>query len=269
MAVSAPSPCVSPDVGRQSPANLFKVALGQGRTLWGYWLSLANPDIAEICAGAGFDWLLVDAEHGPQTLPGIVEQLRAIDACPPCAAVVRVPSSDPVSIRQVLDLGAVTLMVPMVETAEQATAIVHAARYPPAGGRGIGGARASRWGKYATHVADANERLCLIAQIETVQGIENIERIAAVEGIDALFIGPADLAASAGLMGAANREALKALSLGALARIKAAGKPAGFLSRDLALAEDHVAAGAAFVAVGIDAFTLGDAARELLRRFRE
>src|SRR3546814_6870148 len=124
----------------------------------GLFRSLANADIAEICAGLGFDWLLVDAEHGPQTLPGIIEQLRAIASCPPCAAVVRVPSSDPVAIRQILDLGATTLMVPMVETAEQAFRLVEACRYPPSGSRGIGGARASRWGGIATHVADANER---------------------------------------------------------------------------------------------------------------
>lgn len=252
-----------------NPPNHFKVALAEGRTQMGFWLALANADIAEICAGLGFDWLLVDAEHGPQTLPGIIEQLRAIASCPPCAAVVRVPSSDPVAIRQILDLGATTLMVPMVETAEQAVRLVEACRYPPSGSRGIGGARASRWGGIATHVADANERLCLIAQIETIQGVENIEAIAGVDGIDALFIGPADLAASAGLLGSANRERVRELTMGALSRILAAGKPAGILSRDLALLDAHLAGGASFVAVGIDAFALADAARGLLDRFRQ
>src|SRR3546814_18794152 len=118
----------------------------------GVWLALANADSAEICAGLGFDWLLVDAEHGPQTLPGIIEQLRAIASCPPCAAVVRVPSSDPVAIRQILDLGAPTLMVPLVETAEQAFRLAEPCRYPPPGRRGIGGARATPWGGVAPPV---------------------------------------------------------------------------------------------------------------------
>ena len=135
------------------PDNRFKTAPSLREPLLGFWLALADADVAEICAGIGFDWLLIDAEHGPQTLPGIVEQLRAIEAYPPCAAVVRAPSSDPVALRQILDLGAATLMIPMVENAEQAERIVDACRYPPAGSRGIGGARASRWGAISTYVS--------------------------------------------------------------------------------------------------------------------
>lgn len=148
----------------QTPVNSFKAALREGPVQLGFWLALAHPDIAEICAGQGYDWLLIDGEHGPQTLPGIVAQLRAVEATPPCSAIVRVPGHDSVTIKQVLDLGAQTLMVPMVETAEQAKAIVTASRYPPAGERGLGGARASRWGGYPAYVAEANAQVCIIAQ---------------------------------------------------------------------------------------------------------
>ena len=127
----------------QTPVNRFKFALREGPVQLGLWLALADPSIAEICAGQGYDWVLIDAEHGPQTLPGIAQQLRAVEATPPCAAIVRVPSHDPAAIKQILDLGAQTIMVPMVETAEAARAIVTASRYPPQGNRGIGGARAS------------------------------------------------------------------------------------------------------------------------------
>lgn len=252
----------------QTPLNRFKHGLREGPVQVGFWLALGDPNIAEICAGQGYDWLLIDGEHGPQTLPGIVAQLRAIEATPPCSAIVRLPGHDPVGIKQVLDLGAQTIMVPMVESAEQARAIVSAARYPPAGERGLGGARAARWGGYPGYVAEANAQVCVIAQIETGAAINNIEAIAEVDGIDALFLGPADLAASQGLLGAANFDTLFALSQEALARIVATGKPAGILSRDGRLVEQFVDGGARFVANGIDSFALAQAAGDGLRAWR-
>lgn len=253
----------------QTPQNRFKRRLHDGPVQLGFWLALASPSVAEICAHQGYDWLLVDAEHGPQTLPGIVDQLRAIEANPPCAAVVRAPGHDPVAIKQILDLGAQTIMVPMVETAEQARAIVKASRYPPAGDRGLGGARAARWGGYPAYAGEANAQVCIIAQIETGRAIENIPAIAAVDGIDALFLGPADLAASQGLLGPANFDALFALSGRALERMIAAGKPAGILSRDDRLVEQFLAGGARFVANGIDSFALAQAAGDGARRWRQ
>lgn len=252
----------------QTPVNHFKEALYNGSPQIGFWLSLTCPNVAEICAGAGFDWLLIDAEHGPQTLPGIVNQLRAIEANPPCAAVVRVPSRDPVAIRQILDLGAQSIMIPMIGTAEEAADAVKACRYPPAGERGIGGARASRWGRYPAYVAEANSQLCLIAQIETSAGLKNLEDIAAIDGIDALFIGPVDLAASTGLLGAENYDALQALTLETLSRIVETGKPAGILSRDEELLAKHLENGAGFPAVGIDSFALAKAASQLAARWK-
>lgn len=252
----------------QTPTNHFKAMLGDGPVQLGFWLSLANPNIAEICAGAGYDWVLIDAEHGAQTLPGIADQLRAVDATPPCSAIVRVPGHDPVTIRQVLDLGAQTIMVPMVDTAQQAATIVRAARYPPEGERGIGGARAARWGRYPAYVAEANTQLCVIAQIETAEAVANIETIAAVDGIDALFIGPADLAASLGLLGAANFPELAKITGEALNRIRAAGKPCGILSRDDRLVQQYLDGGASFLAVGIDSFTLAKSAGDIAREWK-
>lgn len=247
----------------QTPTNRFKAGLVNGPVQLGFWLSLASPNTAEICAGAGYDWVLIDAEHGAQTLPGIADQLRAVDATPPCSAIVRVPGHDPVTIRQMLDLGVQSIMVPMIDTAQQAAAIVRAARYPPEGERGIGGARAARWGRYPSYVAEANAQLCVIAQIETAEALGNIEAIAAVDGIDGLFIGPADLAASLGLLGAANFPELAKITGGALARIRATGKPCGILSRDPRLVEQFLEGGARFVAVGIDAFALAKAAGDM------
>lgn len=234
----------------------------------GFWLALASPSVAEICAGLGFDWVLIDAEHGAQTLPGIADQLRAVDANPPSCAMVRVPSHDAVAIRQILDLGAQSIMVPMVDTPEQAEGIVKAARYPPDGERGIGGARAARWGRYPAYVAEANAQLCIIAQIETAQALDNIEAIAAVDGIDALFVGPADLAASLGLLGPGNFPALAKVTGEALDRINATGTPAGILSRDERLVQQYLDGGARFFAVGIDAFALAKAAGDMARDWK-
>jgi len=252
----------------QTPHNHFKDRLAEGLPQLGFWLALANPDIAEICAGLGYDWVLIDAEHGAQTLPGIASQLRAVDTVPGCSAIVRVPGHDPVTIHQILDLGAQTIMVPMVDNAQQADAIVKASRYPPTGNRGIGGARAARWGRYPAYVAEANERLCIIAQIESAEAIDNLEAIASVDGIDALFIGPVDLAASLGLLGPANAAALAEVTAAALARIRATGTPCGILSRDERLVQQYLDGGASFLAVGIDSFTLAKAAGDMVRDWR-
>ena len=252
----------------QTPQNRFKDRLADGPPQLGFWLALAHPDIAEICSGLGYDWVLIDAEHGAQTLPGIASQLRAVDALSACSAIVRVPGHDPVTIHQILDLGAQTIMVPMVDNAPQAEAIVKASRYPPAGDRGIGGARAARWGRYPAYVAEANERLCIIAQIESAEAIDNLESIAAVDGIDALFIGPVDLAASLGLLGPTNATALAEVTGAVLARIRAGGTPCGILSRDERLVQQYLDGGARFLAVGIDSFTLAKAAGDMARDWR-
>lgn len=253
----------------ETPANRFKQALGEGRAQIGLWLALGDPVAAEICAGAGFDWLVIDAEHGPQHLPGVLAQLQAIAGYPDCSAVVRVPSADAVAIKQYLDVGAETLLVPMIDSAAEAAAVVDAARYPPLGSRGIGGARAARWGRYPRYVAEANAQVCLIVQIETAAGLANLEAIAGCDGVDAVLIGPADLAASLGHPGVVSHPAVEDAIFDALRRIRASGKPAGIMVRDEAIARRCLAEGAGFVAVGVDTLLLAAATGSLAASYRK
>lgn len=252
-----------------TPINPFKRAILAHRVQIGFWLAIGDPVTAEICAGAGFDWLVVDAEHGPQHQPGILAQLQAIAAYPECHAVVRVPSDDPTGLKQYLDLGAQSVLVPMVETAAQASAVVRACRYAPEGDRGIGGARASGWGRHADYLRDANSQICVIVQVETIAGIRNLHDIAAVPGLDAVFIGPADLAASMGHIGNPDHPDVRAAVIGAIAQIVRAGKPAGILTRDEELARDVLALGACFVAVGIDTLLLAQQTSALAQHFHD
>ena len=185
----------------QIPSNVFKAALARGDAQLGLWLGLANPYSAEVVAGAGFDWLLIDGEHAPNTVPTILAQLQAI-APYPSHPVVRVPWNGPVIVKQVLDLGAQTLLVPYVQNVEEARAAVRAMRYPPEGIRGVAGTtRATRFGRIANYAKLAADELCLLVQIETQDALAQLEKIAAVDGVDGIFIGPADLAASLGIAG--------------------------------------------------------------------
>ncbi len=189
----------------QTPTNPFKQALAEKRAQIGLWVGLADGYSAEICAGAGFDWLLIDGEHSPNGLRSVLQQAQAIAAYPGVNAIARVPvghgDAGTALIKQYLDLGVQTLLVPMVDTPEQASAIVRAMRYPPDGIRGMGGARASRWGRYPAYAREANSQVCLLVQVESREALANLDAIAAVEGVDGVFIGPADLSASLGHVG--------------------------------------------------------------------
>jgi 4-hydroxy-2-oxoheptanedioate aldolase len=239
-----------------TPANLFKQALIDKRAQIGLWLGLADAYSAEICAGAGFDWLLIDGEHSPNGLASILQQAQAIAAYPGVNAIARVPlghgDAGAALIKQYLDLGLQTLLVPMVDTPEQARAIVRAMRYPPEGIRGMGGARASRWGRYPSYAKDANERVCLLVQAESREALAHLDAIAAVDGVDGVFIGPADLSASMGHVGDSDHPEVQAAIEDAIARIQRAGKAAGILTPNEALARKYLALGATFVAVGLD-----------------
>src|SRR5690554_6261122 len=182
--------------------NAFKQRLCSGEPMTGVWLSLASPYVAELVATAGFDWLLLDGEHAPNDLTSLLAQLQAI-APYASAPVVRPPQGDTVLIKQYLDIGVQNFLIPMVETAGQAADLVAATRYPPKGGRGVGSilARASRWGLIEDYLDHADDEICLILQLETPQALTNLEAIAAVEGVDGLFIGPADLSAVMGYRG--------------------------------------------------------------------
>jgi 4-hydroxy-2-oxoheptanedioate aldolase len=231
----------------------FKQALQEGRPLLGLWQAIANGYTAEICAHAGYDWLLFDGEHAPNTAQTLLSQLQAVSRFP-TEPVARVPSGDPVGIKQYLDLGFRTLLVPMVDTAEQARAVVAACRYPPHGIRGVASAtaRATGFGKDTAYLAEASDRITLVVQIESRLALENIDGIAAVDGVDALFIGPGDLAASLGHLGnPAHPEVQDAIDE-AKARIDASGKPAGIFALSAADARNRINQGFAFLSIGTD-----------------
>lgn len=249
------------------PQNRLKQALRAQRRQIGLWLTLGDPTSAEICAGAGFDWLLIDGEHVPHSLSSVLAQLRATSGYPDTQAVARVPSADAVAIKQYLDLGVQTLLVPMVQSAAEAAAVVRATRYPPLGERGVGGARAARWGHIPNYVHEANEQIAVIVQVETRQAMDELDAIAATEGVDGVFIGPADLSASLGHLGRPDHPDVQREILDAITRIRAAGKAPGLLSRDPELLQLSLERGAQLVAVGLDASLLAAQARILAQTY--
>jgi 4-hydroxy-2-oxoheptanedioate aldolase len=255
-----------------TPTNPFKQALRERRPQIGLWMGLAHASAAEICALAGFDWLVIDGEHAPNDLRSVQEQLRTLAAYPQSHAVARVPVGDTALIKQYLDLGAQTILVPMVDTPDQAAQLVQAMRYPQADGqggvRGMAGARASRWGHYADYAQRANEEVCLLVQVETVTALQHLDAIAATPGVDGVFIGPADLSASMGHVGNPAHPAVQAAIEDAIARIVRAGKAPGILTTDSALAQRYLSLGAVFVAVGLDTAILVRGTTELVDRLK-
>lgn len=248
--------------------NPFKDAIGAGRQQVGLWLSLAGPYTAELCATAGFEWLLLDGEHAPNDVRSLLAQLQAV-APYRAHPVVRVVQGDTALIKQVLDIGAQTILVPMVDTPEQAAAAAAATRYPPLGVRGVGSAvaRASRWAARKDYLDEANDEVCLLVQAESALALQNLEAICAVDGVHGVFIGPADLAASMGHRGNPGHPDVKAAIDSAIRTITAAGKAAGTLTGDIAAARHYLALGARFVAVGIDVSLLAQATRKLAAEF--
>jgi 4-hydroxy-2-oxoheptanedioate aldolase len=251
------------------PRNRFKRAIREGRAQIGLWVALADAGCAELCAGAGFDWLLLDAEHGPNDLRTLLAQLQAVapyDSHP----IVRPRVGDVHLIKQILEIGAQTLLIPMVETAEQAATLAAAMQYPPAGIRGVGAVlgRSSRWMRIPGYLKQAGEEMCLLVQIETRRGLENVKEIAAVPGVDGLFIGPADLSAAMGHLGDMTHPEVLAAIEGAIADIRAAGKAAGLLVGDEALVRRYRELGCTFIAVGADAVLLSQAVDRLAAKFR-
>jgi 4-hydroxy-2-oxoheptanedioate aldolase len=251
------------------PPNSFKQALQQSQLQLGLFLALGNPLSAEILATCGYDFLLIDAEHAVNDLRSIQAQLQAIAAYPiPC--LVRPPHHDPALIKQLLGIGVQTLLVPMVDTAEQAAALVSAMRYPPKGIRGVatGLERGARWNAVPDYLTQVEQHSCLIVQIESRMGLNNLEAIAAVDGVDALFIGPSDLAASLGHLGEpAHPDVLSTID-DAIARIVKTGKRAGIFCTSPELAQRYATGGASFVALGADTSVLRSAAINLLNSVR-
>lgn len=246
----------------------FKAALGGDRPLLGLWQALANAYTAEICARAGFDWLLFDGEHAPNTLPSLLAQLQAV-APFGVEPIARPPVGDAAVLKQYLDLGFWTLLVPMVDTAAQAEAIVAATRFPPRGVRGVASAtsRASGFGAHRDYLATAHERITVIVQVETRAGLENVAEIAAVAGVDAVFIGPADLAASLGHLGDPRHSEVQASIARARTEIHRAGKPAGIFALSQEDARAKAAEGFGFISLGTDIGLLAQGAAALKAGF--
>lgn len=240
----------------------------------GLWVCSGNPIMAEIAAGSGVDWVLIDGEHSPNGLESILAQLYAVSAYP-VAPVVRVPFGDPVVIKQVLDLGAQNLLVPMVDSAEQAAEIVRAVRYPAVAGSAAGGirgvgaalARSARWNRVEHYLRDASSTISLTVQIESAAAIAAVDEIVAVDGVDAVFIGPADLAASMGHLGQPGRPEVVDAVLTAIRAANAAGVPVGVNAFVPEEAERFLAEGADFVAVGADVSLFARASEALADRF--
>ena len=259
-----------------TPVNTFKQALKDKRPQIGLWMSLISPNAAEICALAGFDWLVIDGEHAPNDLRSIQAQLQTLTAYPASHPVARVPVGHghvgTALLKQYLDLGAQNIIVPMVDTAEQAAQLVQAMRYPQDDGlggvRGMAGARASRWGHYPDYYQRANQEVCLIVQAESRDALNNLDAIAATPGVDGVFIGPADLSASMGHVGNAAHPEAQAAIADAIARILKAGKAPGILTPDRQLAAHYLSLGAVFVAVGLDTQILMRQTTDLASHFK-
>jgi 4-hydroxy-2-oxoheptanedioate aldolase len=247
----------------------WRAALAGERPVTGMWVASGSPVCAEICAGAGFDWLLIDSEHAPNDLRSILVQLQAVAAYP-VTPVVRPPSGDAVAIKQLLDVGVEVLLIPMVESQAQARALVAATRYPPEGIRGVGSAlaRASRWNRVEGYLEHAASTVSVLVQVESRAGLDAIADIAAVDGVDGVFLGPADLAASLGHLGEQDHPEVVSTVEDAIKTITAAGKPAGINAFPSDLADRYLRAGARFILVGADVTLLARGSEQLAARHR-
>ncbi len=249
------------------PKNAFKQALAEGRQQIGLWNTVPGPVVAELLAGAGFDWVVIDTEHSVTDLPDTIGMMQAMVGYP-VSPVVRLADNDTVLIKRVLDLGAQTLLIPYVQTADEAKRAVDAMRYPPRGVRGMGGmTRATRYGTVQDYVAQAEQELCLLVQVETAATLRQIEAIAAVDGVDGLFIGPSDLSATMGYPGQMDHPVVVAAIEDALRRIAATGKAAGILALDPDFARSCMGWGSRVTGVGVDLVTLARAVRALRAAF--
>lgn len=252
-----------------APVNTFKQALKNGDHLIGCWSSFAEAVTAEIMGTAGFDWLVIDGEHAPNDIRSIRDQLIAL-AASPTHPVVRIPVGDTALIKMVLDAGAQTILVPIVESAEQARDLVRACHYPPQGVRGVGAmaSRATQYGTVQDYIQTADDQICLLLQVENRAGIAALDAIAQVEGVDGVFIGPSDLSTDMGFQGNSAAPEVQAVIADAMKRIVAAGKAPGILGVTDEASQAYKDMGAQFQAVGIDVMLLTQAARALAARWK-
>ena len=251
----------------KNPKNLFKAGLTAGLRQLGIWNTIGGNTVPELLGGSGFDWVLVDCEHAAIETVEVLPALQAIGQNLDTAAVVRVAANDPTLFKRVLDMGAQTVMVPYVQTAGEAAAAVHAMRYGPNGMRGMAGmTRATRYGQVEDYYNKAEEELCLIVQVETLEGLRNLDAIAQTDGVDGVFIGPADLSASMGLRGQLTHPDVDKAIADAITELVDMDVPAGVMALDPAVAERYLACGTSFVAVAVDLVMLADAVADIRNR---
>ncbi len=252
----------------ENPKNNLKRALREERPQVGLWATLSSNYTAEIVAGAGFDWILIDTEHSPADLENVLRQLQAM-APYPTSPVVRLPWNDMVMMKRYLDIGAQSLLIPQVNTAKEAADAVAATRYPTTGVRGVAGSmRATRFGRVKNYAKIAHEEICVIVQVESKEALDNLDAISAVDGVDCVFIGPADLHASLGYIGERLHKDVVPLMEDAIRRIKKAGKAPGILADNEETAKHWLKQGALFVGAGSDASLLARGADALAAKFK-
>ena len=251
------------------PQNRFKRRLRAGETLLGLWMSIPSPVTAEALGLIGYDWLLFDSEHAPVEIAGIQPLLQASSAGN-SALAARPAWNDKVLIKKMLDIGAQTLLIPFVQSAEEARAAVQAARYPPEGIRGVAGAtRASRYGQVTGYLESANNEVCTLVQIETGTALAQLEKIAAVEGVDGVFIGPSDLSASMGYLGNPSVSEVQDALKQAPQRIRDAGSKPGILATAVEDARRYLDWGYQFVAISVDLGLLVKGASDVLSNVKK
>jgi 4-hydroxy-2-oxoheptanedioate aldolase len=250
-----------------APKNEFKRMIGDGATQYGIFSSLADSVSSEIAARSGLDFICIDTEHAPNGLRSLLQQVQSTEHGS-AQVMVRPYVGEKSLIKRILDLGAQTLLIPMVEDAQQARDLVAATRYPPEGVRGVAGARATNWGRTKDYFTTANDQICLIVQVETQNAVSNIAEIAGVDGVDGVFVGPSDLAADMGLIGQASHPDVQAVVSAGLQAIASAGKPAGVFAPTPETAQAYIEAGATFLLVGVDTYLLAGALTQLVTNFK-
>ncbi|MCP4791641.1 MAG: HpcH/HpaI aldolase/citrate lyase family protein [Gammaproteobacteria bacterium] len=252
-----------------APTNTFKQRLKAGETQIGFWLGMGSANAAEIAGGAGFDWLLIDGEHGPNDLTSLLAQMHALQGVS-ASTVIRPVIGESWVIKQILDIGCQTILVPMVDSASQARELVRAVNYPPKGIRGVGAAlaRASNHNRTSDYLHTADDEVCLLVQIESQKGLANLDDILAVDGIDGVFIGPSDMAADMGHLGNPTHPEVQQAVQDGLRKIVTAGMPAGVLMAIPELVEKYLQIGATFVAVGTDVTTFANATDSLANKWK-
>lgn len=253
----------------QFPKNNFKANLNQ--LTYGIWNAIPHTYAADICAGAGFDWVCMDMEHAPIELTDVLQHLQVIAGHPGVSAVIRPPDHDVARIKRLLDIGVQSLIVPMVDTAAQAEDLVRAMRYPPNGVRGFASAmvRAARFGNVENYPAQADAEMCLIVQVETVEGLANLDAIARVDGVDGVLFGSADLAASMGLLGSPSHPKVMEAVTSGIGHVRSLGKAAGTLALSPELVAIYKSAGATIIGAAVDLMLLNAAAKDVAAGLNE